>query len=89
MTSHEGADVSQYGGRVDCADSDGSASGRGVVTAGGCTGDGSAVAVNEALADTTHCSQRAAIAHVCLESCYMHVQPNLPERFPSSGPQLL
>jgi len=56
MTSHEGADVSQYGGRVDCADSDGSASGRGVVAAGGCTGDGSAVALNEALADTTGCS---------------------------------
>jgi len=53
MTSHEGADVSQYGGRLDCADSDGSASGRGVVTAGGCTGDGSGVAVNEALGDKT------------------------------------
>lgn len=39
MTSHEGADVSQYGGRVDSADSDDSASGCGVVTARGCTTD--------------------------------------------------
>jgi hypothetical protein len=39
MTSHEGADVSQYGGWVDRADSDDSASGCGVVTARCCTTD--------------------------------------------------
>lgn len=61
MTSHEGADFSQYGGRVECADSDGSASGCGVVTAGGCTRDGSAVAINEVVLDSKGCSQRAVV----------------------------
>jgi hypothetical protein len=50
MTSHESADVSQYGGRVECAGSDDSASSCGVVTAGGCTTDCDAWALTVAVA---------------------------------------